>query len=402
MGSRKFDYPVRESCNNMATSNSDRSLRWYAAREPIVLGVLTLLAIAGFAGVSALSRLFHRQQQARATRWYNRGTADLTAGSLRRAVADFRTAMLFSRDNYSYQLGLAEALAAQGSAGKQEAYVYLLDLWEREPENGTVNLALARILAEKGDKDEALRYYHNAIYALWKDNPDAERRGARLELAEFLLHENAITQAQAELIALSGDLPDDPALHIRVGDLFMQTQDNVHALAEYRQGLRMDHQNSKAMAGIGKAAFELGNYSLSQRYLQEAVARGADSQSTQLLDTVNMVRRMDPFQRKIPASQRARIVVGAFGTAGRRLQDCVSRAKPQATGSPANNEQTLSAQWSVLKPKITGAGLRRDPDAVESAMDLVFAIERDTSSECGAPTGADLALLLISQLHEGN
>ena len=35
-------------------------------------------------------------------------------------------------------------------------------------------------------------------------------------------------------------------------------------------------------------------------------------------------------------------------------------------------------------------------------MDLVFEIERQTSATCGTPTGADLALLLISKLHEGN
>ncbi len=386
----------------MAIANGDRSLRWYAAREPIVLGVLTLLAFAGFAAVGALSKLFYNQQQARGIRWYDRGTADLRAGSLQRAVADFRTALLFSRDNYAYQLGLAKALATEGSAGKQEAYVYLLDLWEREPENGTVNLELARIQAEKGNKDEALRYYHNAIYAVWNANPDAQRRAAQLELADFLLRENAITQAQAELIALSGDLPDDSALHVHVGDLFMEAQDNEHALQQYREALRFDHQNSAALAGIGKAAFAVGNYSLSQRYLQEAVAAGADSGSTQLLDTVNTVQRLDPFRRKIPASQRARIVVESFAAAGRRLQDCLARAKTQTAGSTPDEEQLLSSQWSAMKPKITEAGLRRDPDSAEAAMDLVFAIERESSSECGTPTGPDLALLLISKLHEGN
>jgi hypothetical protein len=55
-----------------------------------------------------------------------------------------------------------------------------------------------------------------------------------------------------------------------------------------------------------------------------------------------------------------------------------------------------------MKPKITEPGVRRDPDAVEAAMDLVFAIERETSTQCGPPTGANLALFLISKLHEGN
>lgn len=391
----------------MANATPDRGLKWYAAREPIVLAVLSLLAFVGFAAVGALSNLFHKQQEVRGTRWYNRGTADMQAGSLQRAVADFRTASLFSRDNYSYQLGLAEALAAQGRAGKEEAYVYLLDLWERRPEDGTVNLNLARILAEKGDKDEALRYYHNAIYALWDGNPDVQRRAVRLELTEFLLREKATTQAQAELIALSGDLPQDPVLHVHVGDLFMQAQDYQHALQEYRKALTMDRQNSTAMAGTGKAAFELGNYSEAQRHLQQAVAAGADSGSAQLLETVNLVLRLDPFQRKLRAVQRAQIAAGAFATAGRRLQDCLSGSQSQrAAAAPVatapNTEQALQSEWSALKPKMTEAGLRRDPDAVEAAMDLVFAIERQTSVECGAPTGPDLALLLISKLHEGN
>jgi hypothetical protein len=35
-------------------------------------------------------------------------------------------------------------------------------------------------------------------------------------------------------------------------------------------------------------------------------------------------------------------------------------------------------------------------------MDLVFAIERKSNTLCGPPTGTDMALLLISKLHEGN
>ena len=35
-------------------------------------------------------------------------------------------------------------------------------------------------------------------------------------------------------------------------------------------------------------------------------------------------------------------------------------------------------------------------------MDLVFNIERQANTACGPPTGTDMALLLISKLHEGN
>jgi hypothetical protein len=55
-----------------------------------------------------------------------------------------------------------------------------------------------------------------------------------------------------------------------------------------------------------------------------------------------------------------------------------------------------------MNPQITERGLRQNPDLVEAAMDLVFDIERKTNAACGTPTGTDLALLLISKLHEGN
>ena len=303
--------------------------------------------------------------------------------------------------------GLAEALAAQGRAGKEEAYVYLLDLWERRPKMDRGSQFGAEFWRKRAIRTRPYATITMPSTRLWDGNPDVQRRAVRLELTEFLLREKATTQAQAELIALSGDLPQDPVLHVHVGDLFMQAQDYQHALQEYRKALTMDRQNSTAMAGTGKAAFELGNYSEAQRHLQQAVAAGADSGSAQLLETVNLVLRLDPFQRKLRAVQRAQIAAGAFATAGRRLQDCLSGSQSQrAAAAPVatapNTEQALQSEWSALKPKMTEAGLRRDPDAVEAAMDLVFAIERQTSVECGAPTGPDLALLLISKLHEGN
>jgi hypothetical protein len=55
-----------------------------------------------------------------------------------------------------------------------------------------------------------------------------------------------------------------------------------------------------------------------------------------------------------------------------------------------------------MKPRISELGLRRDPDLVNTAMELVFSIERQTSNACGAPSETDAALLLIAKLHESN
>ena len=385
----------------MAVREKVQGLGLYPAREPVILALLSALAVVSFLAVGGLSRMYHAQQDALANRWFTRGTGDLKDGHFDRAVADFRAALRYSRDNYDFQLNLAQALI--GLKRTDEAYAYLINLWEREPENGLVNLELARIAAQKEQTERALRYYHNAIYATWPGDQEVQRRSTRLELIEYLLGINAKAQAQSELIALAANLGDDPSLHQRVGDLFLQAQDYEHALAEYRLTLKSDHHNPAALAGAGLAAFDLGRYALAQRYLQvAATANPEDRQSVGLLNTTELVLQMDPFRRQISADQRNRIVIEAFAAAGDRLKSCSATANLDHSKSPERLEQTLADSWAEMKPKINQGDLRRDPDLVEKAMDLVFEIERQTKAACGAPSGTDLALLLISKLHEGN
>jgi tetratricopeptide (TPR) repeat protein len=282
-----------------------------------------------------------------------------------------------------------------------EASAYLLNLWDRQPEDGLVNLELARIAAQKGQIPQAVRYYHDAVYAVWPRDQETQRREARLELIDLLLRSNAKTQAQSELIALAENANEDPVQLQLLGDLFIRADDYQHALAEYRVSLKADPHNAKALAGAGFAAYELGEYSLAGHYLQEAVRRDPnDIDSTERLKTTEMVLHLSPFRRQISTAERNRLVIEAFSTAGQRLQKC---AVPSGgSGIAVSSESNLSAEWSSLKPQITERGLRRNSDLAERAMGLVFRIERETSVSCGAPTGPDLALLLISKLREGN
>jgi tetratricopeptide (TPR) repeat protein len=296
-------------------------------------------------------------------------------------------------------LNLAEALIGLGHTG--EAFAYLLNLWDREPDNGLVNLELARIVGQRGQTDQAVRYYHNAVYAAWPPGQEGKRRDARLELIELLLRAKRSGDAQAELIALAANAGDEPSLQQTIGDLLMRAGDYERALAAYRTILKVDDHDAAAQAGAGSAAYQLGRYPLAQQYLQAAVRLNPnDTESAQRLQTTETILRMDPFRPQISIADRNKAVVDAFATAGQRLNTC--RLPSRDTFGSTGSAPSLNDAWSSLKPQITEPGLRRKPDLAQSAMDLVFRIERETSNVCGTPTGADLALLLIAKLHEGS
>src|ERR1700719_2340266 len=142
---------------------------------------------------------------------------------------------------------------------------------------------------------------------------------------------------------------------------------------------------------------------MAQRYLEAAVAGNpADTQSAARLKTTELVMKMDPFRREISAVQRRRIVIQAFAAAGGRLKVCSAAGNSSGPPSSGTPQPSLLEDCTKMKPRITEQSLQRNPDLIEVAMNLVFDIERQTSAACGSPTGIDMALLLISKLHEGN
>ncbi len=359
--------------------------RLYLTREPAILAILTGIAVILFLAVGGISRTFHAQQEALGQRWFSRGVADLNARRFDAAAAEFRAALRYSRDDYTYQLNLAEALTGLKRTGEAEAY--FINLWDRQPEDGLVNLELARIAAQKQETEQALRYYHNAIYATWPANEEVERRDSRLELIEFLLRIHSRAQAQAEMIALDASLGEDPEEQAKVGQLFLRAQDYEHALAAFRMALRANRRNTAALAGAGLAAFELGRYPVADTYLKAAVAADPnDAQSAETLKTTEMVLAMDPFRPGVSAAQRSRIVVEAFAVAGERLKAC----------------GVANEAWTKMKPQITETRLRGNSDLEAAAMEVAFNVERQSGGSCEAATGKDLALLLVGKVHEGN
>jgi tetratricopeptide (TPR) repeat protein len=369
----------------------------YLRRRPITLALLTGLAVLFFLAVSALARVYDAQRESLAERWAARGVASLKMQQFAAAVDDFRTALLYSRDETAYQLSLAQAL--MGLNRLDEARAYLVNLSEKEPDNGLVSLQLARIAVNKGETEQALRYYHNSIYGTWKDgtgtgDQDTARRKVRLELIAYLMHINAHQQAEAELIDLASTVGDDPEEQAQLGDMFAKVGDNQRALAACRASLHSQRNNPVALAEAGAAAYQLGQYAEAENYLQQAInERPSDTQSAQRLKMTEDVLRWDPLRPQISQQQQIHIALAAFTAAGNRLKSCKTLDA---------QEQDLQQQWARLKPQVTERNLSRDPDLMKAAMNLVFSIEKETASTCGAQTETDEALLLVASLHEEN
>jgi tetratricopeptide (TPR) repeat protein len=367
-------------------------------RETILLLCVPLLA-ALFAITSTAAKIYHSQQRALAQEWYLRGEAGLKAGRAPEAIEDFGRALAYSRNNRLYRLRLAQAL--QAANRPEEAGPYLLNLWQHEPGNGTVNLELARLAVRRGEASAAIRYFHNAMYGVWEKDPEKERRQVRLELCEYLLSRGEQEAARAALIELAADLPKDASLYAHVGTLFLKAEDYSQALGIFRQALNLDPSQRTALTGAGEASFRMANYRDARRYLERAVRLNPqDTSATQRLEMTNLILSLDPLERGLSAQTRARRVVFAYQQAVERLRACALKRGEALEGQqPVTDLQTAYARVMQIGPKARETVLRRNPDLLMEAQELVFEVEELTARDCGYPAGVDLALLLIARKH---
>ncbi len=369
------------------------------SRYSVVIAALTVLALIGFVIVGRLVRRFQEQQKAVARHLYVQGLSEQQAGKPELALTHFRAALTYSRDNFQYQLSLARALRDSGRT--DEAQTYLVSLWERAPQNGAVNLALGRLAARQNSLDKLIQYYHNAIYGVWDSTEQQNRVNAWFELIEVLLRWNARPQAQAELIALTASLPNDPDLLLRAADLCMRAQDYQHAFAEYRRVLQASHSNPHAAVGAAEAAFNLGRYRTAEHYLEAASKESpADTQIARMLEVSKLVLQQDPFTRGLTTEERTRRIRIIFAEAGKRLESCMNVAQQSANAANGvDSLRSLRDQWQQMDHELRRIGREGESGLADSVMDLVLKIEQQTT-DC-AITPQDEALLLLAQNRGG-
>lgn len=406
-----------------ARESGDPSRLRQARRDTVALLVLLAVLVVGFGVTTWLVRRYNAVRAARAWNWQKAGAEALRLHHPRQAATAYRNALAYGRDNPGYQFGLASALLQSGEL--KQASHYFVALWAESPQSGPVNLGLARLEAEQGHAAAAVRYYHNAIYGIWPGGGAGQRRAARRQLIALLLRQGQAAQADAEILALGSTLPPTAQAHTATGQQLLEVGDNHHALAEFRAALERRPESFAALVGAGRAAFRLARYALARRYLVQASRmQPHDIVAGPLLAKTNQVLQLDPFAFGVSRPQREARVRQDLLIALARLRRCAPppappRASPAkaATGThggapaaaPARSQPAavnpelakLAAAGSGWELRMRRGRLFRHPDALSQAMSFVFAVEQNTASSCGAPSGSDLALLLIARQRAG-
>ena len=309
----------------------------------------------------------------------------MAARQPREAADRFASAQALERSNVRYGVALAEALLDDGRAN--EAEVQLRSVMARAETDGAANLTMARIMRRRGRPDDAISFYHRAIYGTWSTEPARQALRVRLELIDLLASRGATGALLAELLPLQDTDPDSVALRRRLGHLFVLAGSPERALPIFRELLKRDADDGDAYAGMGEAALLLGNFRTARADLRLAARfPGGGSRVASLLQVADTVLALDPSARGIgraERNERARVVL-------QLTMDATA-----ACGHGAATRQLADSARLLL-----GTGSRseivRDAEEADLLLDIASELwsRRDSSCRIGrSPTMSALQLL---------
>jgi len=361
----------------------------------ILLGVLFVIT-------AALAQTYHARVEGLVSEWFQKGNADLANGKPALAFEDFRNSLSYGPDNPEVQLRLAEALLADGRF--TEARSYLVNLWDRAPGSGEVNLDLAHVSMQTGDVDQTIRYFRGAIFGSWEKEPAVQRRKVRLELCEFLLSHRMTNDAQAEIAGLAADTPAGNGVLLEENvRLFLRGGEPGKALTEFEAALQIDPRQSQWLADAGQVAFEDGDFLKAEAYFSKSYRENPTNDVQASLALVRNVLGNDPFLAGLSDEEQARRAWRDFKLGLERLHNCAGTSKAGlSSGQSTSDLLPADKDAQDLQKRVNLRSLTGNPALRTEAMQFVSRIEDATSRMCGPGTGLDQALTLIEKRHEGN
>jgi tetratricopeptide (TPR) repeat protein len=366
--------------------------------------ILILIAVLTF----YFFRSFQQHRGVLEKRWFARGEQALKAGDPTAAVLDFRSALSLSTANPRYELALAEALAAANR--NTEAYSYFSTLRDAKPGDGYLNLQLARLAVKRGDSQQAIDDYRNALTGLWYGQGIEQRFQIRLELARYLMSLGKNIDAQGDLLAAEGNSLDDPAKLLSVADLLRQAGGLSDAWTIYRrvelhrdatpaEVLRATLAGAQVSVALGqykRAAVALGNYDARVRLHPTAASAQEKQAAEQQLDQIQQLLRLIPFSTLPPVHAAERIRMNA-NIAHRRYAKCSSQMQvANASVDDLTAFTQLGNQWKQFG-SISVPRLAKTPSLQQAFSAWTSQTEILTAKLCGPPSGDDALLLQLAR-----
>ncbi len=319
------------------------------------------------------------------------------------AIASLREALSYAPNQRDYQLLLAQALGEDGRI--EEANNYFLNLRESEPGDGFINLQLARLARQRRQKQQAIDFYRASIFGDWKGEGDVHRRAVRLELADFLIDQKDLQEAQSELTIVASNARSiaDAGLDLTLGDAFLRVNDLTNALKLYQKAMIDAPRDPLAYEKAGRVAFRQGDYGHAREWLEHGLRESGGNPGSAANpegDTETMLKESERLLSLSPtlAANRTDRVARELrnrATAKQRLDACIKQ--DGASEEIPAAMQALVARWTATARTTTREALLRDATNEDELNELVADTEVLTAQICGPPQGDDAMLLILAQ-----
>lgn len=357
---------------------------------------LTCITLLLYAVTFLLFRSFERRRASLAIYWSDRGKDEMSHGHADQAAASLRNALSFAPYERNDELLLAESLAESGQT--DQAINYFLSLWDTQPGDGFTNLELARLSRTKHLTQQAINYYHAAIFGDWRGDGTTHRRNVRLELADYLISIPDITAARDELLIASGNVTNNPDINLVLGGKFAAIGDASDALNSYNKALKGNPRGLPALEAAGRLSLQLGDYEGAHAFFDRAIRVGIQDprQKTEVSNLADESKRLDGLNvsANLPNHKRAEHLLIDKGIAEVRFTSCSSQL-PDASQEQASVLE-LRPRWKA-EENMTLRALEDDQTLQESLSTLISDTEIRTSKACGAPSGDDAILLRLAR-----
>jgi tetratricopeptide (TPR) repeat protein len=357
----------------------------------MMLAVAALML--GLYGVDkSLANLEAREVNAEARDHYQDGQKLLAAGKAQAAVDAFRHAHTLDRTNRDFNLALA---GAELTAGRDnDAEQTLAEVLNRNSNDGRANFLMARVRVAQGRFDDAVSFYHRAIYGSWSDGSTADKIDARLELASQLAARGRSEELLSELLLLDGEDQNDPKLAKKVAALYLEAGSPARAETAYRAILKENPEDADAFDGLGQTELRRGQYRSAHAAFAAALKiRPDDLNAAAKVQLADRLAELDPTSRRLQSVEKYRRSQEILDLVEGATVECL---KGQTAPDPLHDLLTRSAKMRAEKTSAMPSN-----EAAESRLELAGEIWKARLHACAAqPPDDDLLRILITKMEQ--